>query len=187
MVCHAFSISFVLSSWPTLHISSFFLSFSSLFSPISNFTPHFLTHLILKPPAASFSLKRPSFLKLPTDDTNHILRPQPRISLSIPSVLGSYTFGNRSRRHTINRSEMGLFTKINKPLLAGHYENEDVQISAELCPNITINVVGLAKVGLLINAPIASHALHLLFPFTSFSAPLWSVPLGCTCPSVRWF
>ncbi|KAG9327689.1 hypothetical protein KVV02_006393 [Mortierella alpina] len=40
---------------------------------------------------------------------------------------------------------MGLFTKINKPLLAGHYENEDVQISAELCPNIAINVVGLAK------------------------------------------
>ncbi|CAO3573485.1 unnamed protein product [Mortierella alpina] len=40
---------------------------------------------------------------------------------------------------------MGLFTKINKPLLAGHYENEDVQISAELCPNITIYVVGLAK------------------------------------------
>ncbi|KAI1316160.1 hypothetical protein EDD11_010398 [Mortierella claussenii] len=37
---------------------------------------------------------------------------------------------------------MGLF---NKPLLPAHYENEDVQISAELCSNIAINVVGLAK------------------------------------------
>ncbi|KAI7818163.1 hypothetical protein BC939DRAFT_463855 [Gamsiella multidivaricata] len=37
---------------------------------------------------------------------------------------------------------MGIF---NKPLLPAHYENEDVQISAELCPNIAINVVGLAK------------------------------------------
>ncbi|KAF9354542.1 hypothetical protein BGX26_007643 [Mortierella sp. AD094] len=37
---------------------------------------------------------------------------------------------------------MGLF---NKPLLPAHYENEDVQVSAELCSNITIKVVGLAK------------------------------------------
>ncbi|KAG0307483.1 hypothetical protein BGZ98_000201 [Dissophora globulifera] len=37
---------------------------------------------------------------------------------------------------------MGLF---NKPLLPAHYENEDVQISAELCSNITITVVGLAR------------------------------------------
>ncbi|KAF9200074.1 hypothetical protein BGZ49_009722 [Haplosporangium sp. Z 27] len=37
---------------------------------------------------------------------------------------------------------MGLFSK---PLLPAHYENEDVQISAELCSNIAINVVGLAK------------------------------------------
>ncbi|KAF9910194.1 hypothetical protein EC991_007121 [Linnemannia zychae] len=37
---------------------------------------------------------------------------------------------------------MGFF---NKPLLPAHYENEDVQISAELCSNIAINVVGLAK------------------------------------------
>ncbi|KAG0211626.1 hypothetical protein BGX28_007677 [Mortierella sp. GBA30] len=37
---------------------------------------------------------------------------------------------------------MGLFSK---PLLPAHYENEDVQISAELCPNIAINVIGLAK------------------------------------------
>ncbi|KAF9928050.1 hypothetical protein BGZ65_006437 [Modicella reniformis] len=37
---------------------------------------------------------------------------------------------------------MGLFTK---PLLPAHYENEDVQISAELCPNIAIIVVGLAR------------------------------------------
>ncbi|KAF9548421.1 hypothetical protein EC957_006637 [Mortierella hygrophila] len=37
---------------------------------------------------------------------------------------------------------MGLF---NKPLLPAHFENEDVQISAELCSNIAINVVGLAK------------------------------------------
>ncbi|KAK3826828.1 MAG: hypothetical protein JOS17DRAFT_749603 [Linnemannia elongata] len=37
---------------------------------------------------------------------------------------------------------MGFF---NKPLLPAHFENEDVQISAELCSNIAINVVGLAK------------------------------------------
>ncbi|KAF9115213.1 hypothetical protein BGX27_008578 [Mortierella sp. AM989] len=37
---------------------------------------------------------------------------------------------------------MGLF---NKPLISAHYENEDVQISAELCSNIVINIVGLAK------------------------------------------
>ncbi|KAG0082860.1 hypothetical protein BGZ93_002164 [Podila epicladia] len=37
---------------------------------------------------------------------------------------------------------MGLF---NKPLLPAHYENEDVQISAELCTNIAIRVVGNAK------------------------------------------
>ncbi|KAF9922014.1 hypothetical protein FBU30_007914 [Linnemannia zychae] len=37
---------------------------------------------------------------------------------------------------------MGFF---NKPLLPAHYENEDVQISAELCSNIAINVIGLAK------------------------------------------
>ncbi|KAG0278315.1 hypothetical protein BGZ95_004272 [Linnemannia exigua] len=37
---------------------------------------------------------------------------------------------------------MGIFQK---PLLQARYENEDVQISAELCSNIAINVVGLAK------------------------------------------
>ncbi|KAF9542214.1 hypothetical protein EC957_002225 [Mortierella hygrophila] len=37
---------------------------------------------------------------------------------------------------------MGIFQK---PLLQARYDNEDVQISAELCSNITINVVGLAK------------------------------------------
>ncbi|KAF8931539.1 hypothetical protein BGZ58_007576 [Dissophora ornata] len=37
---------------------------------------------------------------------------------------------------------MGIF---HKQLLSAHYENEDVQISAELCSNITVNVVGLAK------------------------------------------
>ncbi|KAG0088402.1 hypothetical protein BGZ92_006234 [Podila epicladia] len=37
---------------------------------------------------------------------------------------------------------MGIFAK---PLLSAHYENEDVQISAELCSNIAINVIGLAK------------------------------------------
>ncbi|GJJ75976.1 hypothetical protein EMPS_08334 [Entomortierella parvispora] len=37
---------------------------------------------------------------------------------------------------------MGLF---NKPLLPAHYDNEDVQISAELCSNIIIDVVGLAR------------------------------------------
>ncbi|KAF9134552.1 hypothetical protein BGW39_006645 [Mortierella sp. 14UC] len=37
---------------------------------------------------------------------------------------------------------MGIFQK---PLLQARYENEDVQISAELCSNISINVVGLAK------------------------------------------
>ncbi|KAI8604888.1 hypothetical protein EDD21DRAFT_364973, partial [Dissophora ornata] len=37
---------------------------------------------------------------------------------------------------------MGLF---NKPLLPAHYENEDVQVSAELCSNIAIKVVGLAR------------------------------------------
>ncbi|KAF9960446.1 hypothetical protein BGZ72_006982 [Mortierella alpina] len=37
---------------------------------------------------------------------------------------------------------MGFFSK---PLLPVHYENEDVQISAELCSNIAINVVGLAR------------------------------------------
>ncbi|KAF9583710.1 hypothetical protein BGW38_008804 [Lunasporangiospora selenospora] len=37
---------------------------------------------------------------------------------------------------------MGLF---NKPLLSAHYDNEDVQISAELCTNIAINIIGLAK------------------------------------------
>ncbi|KAF9101732.1 hypothetical protein BGX27_011354 [Mortierella sp. AM989] len=37
---------------------------------------------------------------------------------------------------------MGLFSK---PLLTAHYENEDVQISVELCSKIAINVVGLAK------------------------------------------
>ncbi|KAF9366625.1 hypothetical protein BGX34_011664 [Mortierella sp. NVP85] len=37
---------------------------------------------------------------------------------------------------------MGLF---NKPLLPARYDNEDVQVSAELCPNIHINVIGLAK------------------------------------------
>ncbi|KAF9932695.1 hypothetical protein FBU30_007538 [Linnemannia zychae] len=37
---------------------------------------------------------------------------------------------------------MGIFQK---PLLQARYENEDVQISAELCTNIAINVVGLAK------------------------------------------
>ncbi|KAF9402456.1 hypothetical protein BGZ94_004929 [Podila epigama] len=37
---------------------------------------------------------------------------------------------------------MGFFTK---PLLPAHYENEDVQISAELCTNIAIRVLGLAK------------------------------------------
>ncbi|KAF9136683.1 hypothetical protein BGX30_010948 [Mortierella sp. GBA39] len=37
---------------------------------------------------------------------------------------------------------MGFF---HKPLLPAHFENEDVQISAELCSNIAINVVGLAK------------------------------------------
>ncbi|KAG0006179.1 hypothetical protein BGZ80_007756 [Entomortierella chlamydospora] len=37
---------------------------------------------------------------------------------------------------------MGLFQK---PLLPAHYENEDVQVSAELCSNITIKVIGLAK------------------------------------------
>ncbi|KAG0303234.1 hypothetical protein BGZ98_006881 [Dissophora globulifera] len=37
---------------------------------------------------------------------------------------------------------MGIF---NKPLLPARYENEDVQISAELCSNITVKVVGLAK------------------------------------------
>ncbi|KAG0281088.1 hypothetical protein BGZ95_006936 [Linnemannia exigua] len=37
---------------------------------------------------------------------------------------------------------MGFF---NKPLLPAHFENEDVQISAELCSKIAINVVGLAK------------------------------------------
>lgn len=38
---------------------------------------------------------------------------------------------------------MGIFAK---PLLSAHYENEEVQISAELCSNIAINVIGLAKV-----------------------------------------
>jgi len=38
---------------------------------------------------------------------------------------------------------MGIFAK---PLLSAHYDNEDVQISAELCPNIAINIIGLAKV-----------------------------------------
>ncbi|KAF9964811.1 hypothetical protein BGZ70_005903 [Mortierella alpina] len=37
---------------------------------------------------------------------------------------------------------MGLFSK---PLLPVHYENEDVQVSAELCSNIAINVIGLAR------------------------------------------
>ncbi|KAF9571393.1 hypothetical protein EC968_000659 [Mortierella alpina] len=37
---------------------------------------------------------------------------------------------------------MGLFSK---PLLSVHYENEDVQVSAELCSNIAINVIGLAR------------------------------------------
>ncbi|KAG9321020.1 hypothetical protein KVV02_003029 [Mortierella alpina] len=37
---------------------------------------------------------------------------------------------------------MGFFSK---PLLPVHYENEDVQVSAELCSNIAINVVGLAR------------------------------------------
>ncbi|KAF9192840.1 hypothetical protein BGZ50_008226 [Haplosporangium sp. Z 11] len=37
---------------------------------------------------------------------------------------------------------MGLF---NKPLLPAHCENEDVQISADFCPNIAIHVIGLAK------------------------------------------
>ncbi|KAF9196531.1 hypothetical protein BGZ50_009532 [Haplosporangium sp. Z 11] len=37
---------------------------------------------------------------------------------------------------------MGFFTK---PLLPGHYENEDVQVSCELCTNIAINVIGLAR------------------------------------------
>ncbi|KAF9909509.1 hypothetical protein EC991_008491 [Linnemannia zychae] len=37
---------------------------------------------------------------------------------------------------------MGIF---HKQLIQGRYENEDVQISAELCSNIAINVVGLAK------------------------------------------
>ncbi|KAI9238703.1 hypothetical protein MVEG_05253 [Podila verticillata NRRL 6337] len=37
---------------------------------------------------------------------------------------------------------MGLFAK---PLLSAHYDNEDVQISAELCSNIAINIIGLAK------------------------------------------
>ncbi|KAG0021386.1 hypothetical protein BGZ80_002501 [Entomortierella chlamydospora] len=37
---------------------------------------------------------------------------------------------------------MGLFSK---PLLSAHFENEDVQISAELCPNISVKVVGRAK------------------------------------------
>ncbi|KAF9103279.1 hypothetical protein BGX29_003581 [Mortierella sp. GBA35] len=37
---------------------------------------------------------------------------------------------------------MGIFQK---PLLQARYDNEDVQISAELCSNITISVIGLAK------------------------------------------
>ncbi|KAG0044458.1 hypothetical protein BGZ83_010326 [Gryganskiella cystojenkinii] len=37
---------------------------------------------------------------------------------------------------------MGIFQK---PLQPARYDNEDVQISAELCSNIAINVVGLAK------------------------------------------
>ncbi|KAG0204719.1 hypothetical protein BGX28_003424 [Mortierella sp. GBA30] len=37
---------------------------------------------------------------------------------------------------------MGFFSK---PLLPAHYENEDVQISAELCSNIAIHIVGLAR------------------------------------------
>ncbi|GJJ68627.1 hypothetical protein EMPS_00973 [Entomortierella parvispora] len=37
---------------------------------------------------------------------------------------------------------MGIFQK---PLLPARYDNEDVQISAEFCSNIAINVVGLAK------------------------------------------
>ncbi|KAG0260691.1 hypothetical protein BG011_001698 [Mortierella polycephala] len=37
---------------------------------------------------------------------------------------------------------MGLF---NKPLLPAHCENEDVQISADFCPNIAIHVIGLAR------------------------------------------
>ncbi|KAF9199935.1 hypothetical protein BGZ49_009888 [Haplosporangium sp. Z 27] len=37
---------------------------------------------------------------------------------------------------------MGLF---HKPLLSAHYDNEDVQVSAEFCSNIIIKVIGLAK------------------------------------------
>ncbi|KAF9911614.1 hypothetical protein BX616_010542 [Lobosporangium transversale] len=37
---------------------------------------------------------------------------------------------------------MGFF---NKPLLPARYDNEDVQISAELCSNISLIIVGLAK------------------------------------------
>lgn len=61
---------------------------------------------------------------------------------------------------------MGLFAK---PLLSAHYDNEDVQISAELCSNIAINIIGLAKVEWTIIPPFPSSSCHSISPSISFT------------------
>lgn len=137
-------------------------SFNSLFLSNSLTSPsHTLSHSHSRSHFSTSSL--PAFIPQPLALFSFHCPPLPHLltgHIFLCTRLAQHQFPSLTRNthyHIQQRRNMGFFSR---PLVPAHYDNEDVQINTELCPNIAIVVVGLARVSVFSSEPLLFVARH---------------------------